>query len=145
MAAKRDYDIIILGGSAGIVSGVMAGALGLRVLLIEKDKMGGERLKHLGLTEEDAKARGLAYEVYCQPFAQNDRAITDNEAQGVVKVLTNGLGGKIMGVHIFGPRGSELMQEWTLAMRHSHSIRDIADLVHIYPTLSLACQHAAQR
>jgi len=100
---------------------------------------------HLGLTEEDAKAQGLAYEVYRQPFAQNDRAITDNEAQGFVKVLTTGLGGSILGVHIFGPRGSELMHEWILAMRHGHSIRDIADMVHIYPTLSMACQHAAQR
>ena len=100
---------------------------------------------HLGLTEEDAKAQGLAYEVYRQPFAQNDRAITDNEVRGFVKVLTTGLGGKILGVHIFGPRGGELMQEWTLAMRHGHSIRAIADLVHIYPTLSMACQHAAQR
>jgi pyruvate/2-oxoglutarate dehydrogenase complex dihydrolipoamide dehydrogenase (E3) component len=100
---------------------------------------------HLGLTEEEAKAQGLAYEVYRQPFAQNDRAITDGEARGFVKVLTTGLGGKILGVHIFGPRGSELMQEWTLAMQHGHSIRDIADLVHIYPTLSMACQHAAQR
>ena len=100
---------------------------------------------HLGLTEEDAKAQGLAYEVYRQPFAQNDRAITDGETRGFVKVLTAGLGGRILGVHIFGPRGSELMQEWTLAMQHGHSIRDIADLVHIYPTLSMACQHAAQR
>ena len=100
---------------------------------------------HLGLTEEEAKAQGLAYEVYRQPFAQNDRAITDNETQGFVKVLTAGLAGKILGVHIFGPRGSELMQEWTLAMQHGHSVRAVADLVHIYPTLSMASQHAAQR
>lgn len=100
---------------------------------------------HLGLTEEEARAEGLAYEVYRQPFAQNDRAITDNETRGFVKVLTTGLGGKLLGVHIFGPRGSELMHEWILAMHHGHSIRDIADLIHIYPTLSMACQHAAQR
>lgn len=100
---------------------------------------------HLGLTEEDAKAQGLAYEVYTQPFAQNDRAITDNQTQGFVKVLTSGLGGKLLGVHILGPQGSELMHEWILAMQHGHSIRDIADLIHIYPTLSMACQHAAQR
>ena len=100
---------------------------------------------HLGLTEEEAKAQGLAYEVYRQPFAQNDRAITDGETKGFVKVLTAGLGGKILGVHIFGPRGSELMQEWTLAMQNGHSVRAVADLVHIYPTLSMASQHAAQR
>jgi len=100
---------------------------------------------HLGLTEEEARAQGLAYEVYRQPFAQNDRAITDGETRGFVKVLTAGLGGKILGVHIFGPRGSELMQEWTLAMQNGHSVRAVADLVHIYPTLSMASQHAAQR
>ncbi len=100
---------------------------------------------HLGLTEEEARAQGLAYEVYKQPFAQNDRAITDNETRGFVKVLTTGLAGKILGVHIFGPRGSELMQEWTLAMQNGHSVRAVADLVHIYPTLSMASQHAAQR
>lgn len=102
-------------------------------------------LVHLGLTEDDAKAQKLAYEVYKQPFAQNDRALTDNEAKGMVKVLTTGLVGKILGVHILGPRAGELSHEWLLAMEKGHSMRDIADLIHIYPTLSLACQHAAQR
>ena len=102
-------------------------------------------LVHLGLTEDQAKAQGLAYDVYRQPFAQNDRALTDNEAKGLVKVLTTGLAGRIIGVHILGPRAGELSHEWILAMEKGHTIRDIADLVHIYPTLSLACQHAAQR
>ncbi len=100
---------------------------------------------HLGLTEEEARERGLAYEVYTQPFAQNDRAIVEGDAQGFVKILSQGLGGKILGVHILGPHAGELMHEWILAMQHGHSIRDVADLVHIYPTLSMASQHAAQR
>jgi pyruvate/2-oxoglutarate dehydrogenase complex dihydrolipoamide dehydrogenase (E3) component len=100
---------------------------------------------HLGLTEEEAKERGLAYEVYTQPFAQNDRAIVEGDAQGFVKILSSGLGGNILGVHILGPHAGELMHEWILAMQHGHSIRDVADLVHIYPTLSMASQHAAQR
>jgi pyruvate/2-oxoglutarate dehydrogenase complex dihydrolipoamide dehydrogenase (E3) component len=102
-------------------------------------------LAHVGLTEEEAKAKGIAYEVYRQPFAQNDRALTDNEGIGLVKVLAQGLGGRILGVHILGPRAGELIQEWVLAMQHGHGIRDIADLIHVYPTLSMASQHAAQR
>lgn len=52
--ARQNYDILILGGgSAGIVSGVMAAGLGMRVLLIEKEKMGGECL-HTGCVPSKA-------------------------------------------------------------------------------------------
>ncbi len=102
-------------------------------------------LTHIGLTEEELQARNITYEVFRQPFAQNDRAITDNATRGFIKVLTQGLTGKILGVHILGSRSGELAQEWILAMEHGHSIRAVANMIHIYPTLSLACQHAAQR
>ncbi|MCW3061843.1 MAG: mercuric reductase [Capsulimonas sp.] len=102
-------------------------------------------LVHIGMTEDEALAKGLAYEVYHQPFAQNDRAVTDHGTQGGIKVLTLGVGGKILGVHILGRRASELAHEWILAMEQGASIRAIADLVHIYPTLSMVSQHAAQR
>ena len=102
-------------------------------------------LAHLGVTEEEVQAQGIPYEVFRQPFAQNDRALTDHEVRGCVKVLSQGLSGKILGVHILGPRAGELIQEWVLAMQHGHSIRAVADLIHVYPTLTLASQHAAQR
>jgi len=102
-------------------------------------------LTHIGQTEDELQAQGIAYEAYQQPFAQNDRAITDNETRGAIKVLTQGLSGKILGVHILGSRSGELAQEWMMAMEHGHSIRAVADMIHVYPTLSLACQHVAQR
>ncbi len=102
-------------------------------------------MTHVGATEEQLQARGIKYEVYRQPFAQNDRAITDGETRGLVKVLTQGLTGKILGVHILGSRSGEMAQEWILAMEQGLSIRAIADLIHVYPTLSMASQHAAQR
>jgi len=102
-------------------------------------------MAHLGITEDEARASSLKYEVYRQPFAQNDRAIVDGAAQGQVKVITQGLTGKILGVHILGPNAGELLHEWILAMQQGHSIRAIADMVHVYPSLSMACQHAAQR
>jgi pyruvate/2-oxoglutarate dehydrogenase complex dihydrolipoamide dehydrogenase (E3) component len=102
-------------------------------------------LTHIGATEEQLQTRGVRYEVYRQPFAQNDRAITDGETQGFIKVLTQGLNGKILGVHILGSRSGELAQEWILAMEQGLSIRAVADLIHIYPTLSMISQHVAQR
>ena len=102
-------------------------------------------LAHVGLTEEEAQARGLRYEVLRQPFAQDDRALTENEGKGLVKVLTQGIGGKILGAHILGPRAGELIQEWVFAMQRGESIRAVADLIHVYPTLTMASQHVAQR
>jgi pyruvate/2-oxoglutarate dehydrogenase complex dihydrolipoamide dehydrogenase (E3) component len=102
-------------------------------------------LAHVGLTEEEARKQGLSYDVLRQPFAQDDRALTENEGKGLVKVLTQGIGGKILGAHILGPRAGELLQEWVFALQHGQSVRAIADLIHVYPTLTMASQHAAQR
>ncbi|HZO89049.1 MAG TPA: FAD-dependent oxidoreductase [Chthonomonadaceae bacterium] len=102
-------------------------------------------LAHVGLTEDEARAQGIVYDVCRQSFAQDDRALTEDAGKGMVKVLTQGWSGKILGAHILGPRAGELIQEWTLAMEQGLSIRAIADLIHVYPTLSMASQHAAQR
>ncbi|MES2458969.1 MAG: NAD(P)/FAD-dependent oxidoreductase [Armatimonadota bacterium] len=108
-------------------------------------------LAHVGLTEEEAQHLHIPVEVYRQPFAQNDRALTDGGSSdpartGLVKVLVEpGIRGKILGAQILGPRAGELLQEWVSAMEQGQSIRAIADSVHVYPTLTLASQHAAQR
>lgn len=54
-------------------------------------------LARVGLTEREAQEQGISYDVLRQPFAQDDRALTENEGQGLVKVLTQGIGGKILG------------------------------------------------
>jgi hypothetical protein len=64
---------------------------------------------------------------------------------GFVKVLTTGWQGKVIGAHIVGPRAGELIQEWINAMTHGLTIRQVADTIHVYPTLSTANQHAAYR
>ena len=106
-------------------------------------------LAHVGRTEEEAMRRGVAYDLYRQSFAQNDRAITDgggDSLPGLIKVLVEpGLRGKILGVQILGPRAGELLQEWVMAMERGDSIRAIADSVHVYPSLTLVSQHVAQR
>jgi Pyridine nucleotide-disulphide oxidoreductase, dimerisation domain len=56
-----------------------------------------------------------------------------------------GFRGRLLGVHILGPRAGELIHEWVLAMQKKNGVTTLADLIHVYPTLSMANQHAAQR
>jgi pyruvate/2-oxoglutarate dehydrogenase complex dihydrolipoamide dehydrogenase (E3) component len=99
----------------------------------------------VGLTEDAARSRSVRCEVYRQPFAQNDRALTENAAVGFVKVLAAGWQGRILGAHVVGPRAGELIQEWIQAMTAGLTLRQVADTIHVYPTLSMANQHAASR
>jgi hypothetical protein len=65
---------------------------------------------------------------------------------GLVKLLVApGFRGGLLGVHILGPRAGELIHEWVLAMQKKNGVATLADLIHVYPTLSMANQHAAQR
>ena len=96
-------------------------------------------LAHLGLTEEECRAKNYQYKVYSQAFAGDDRAITDGETKGRVKVITSPYG-KILGVHILGPRAGELINEFTLARRKGLRLHEVGLTVHVYPTLGMAVQ-----
>ncbi|MBW3624236.1 MAG: hypothetical protein KY468_12590 [Armatimonadetes bacterium] len=103
-------------------------------------------LAHVGLTEDAAKEDGIPCMVLRQSFGQNDRALTEGEGKGLVKLLVSpGWKGEVLGASILGPRAGELIQEFTLAMEQGLGIRALADSIHVYPSLAMACQHAAQR
>ncbi|HZP80031.1 MAG TPA: FAD-dependent oxidoreductase, partial [Chthonomonadaceae bacterium] len=102
-------------------------------------------LAHVGLTEAQAKARGLRYQVYRHGFDQDDRALVEGAGRGLVKILAAGASGKIVGAQILGPRAGELIHEFVIAMEHGLTVRHLADLIHVYPTLSMAIQRASQR
>jgi pyruvate/2-oxoglutarate dehydrogenase complex dihydrolipoamide dehydrogenase (E3) component len=99
-------------------------------------------MAHLGLTEEECKKRNYRYRVYSQSFAGDDRAVTDGMTSGRVKIISSPFG-KLLGVHILGPRAGELMNEFVLARRKGLRLHDIGLTVHIYPTLGMAVQRAA--
>ena len=71
------------------------------------------------------------------------RALTLNETQGVVKVITDARYGQIIGVHILGPQASELIAEAVLAMRLEVTPEEIASCIHAHPTLSEVVMEAA--
>ena len=97
----------------------------------------------VGLNETDAKEQGIKYEVSLYGIDDLDRAITDEEAHGFVKVLTVPGKDKILGATIVGEHAGELITEYISAMRHGLGMNKILGTIHIYPTLSEANKFAA--
>ena len=97
----------------------------------------------VGLTEEQVKETGKPYNVGRCPFQANGRARALDEAEGFVKVLADKKTDRILGIHIIGPRASELIAEATLAMSFMGSAEDIALTCHAHPTLAEAIREAA--
>jgi pyruvate/2-oxoglutarate dehydrogenase complex dihydrolipoamide dehydrogenase (E3) component len=97
----------------------------------------------VGLSEEEARRRGLAHEITRYGIEDLDRAIADGHATGFVKVLTEPGRDRILGVTIVGAHAGELIAEFVLAMRHGLGLRKILSTIHSYPTMAEANQHAA--
>jgi dihydrolipoamide dehydrogenase len=97
----------------------------------------------VGLTEEQAKERGLNFKVGRFPFSANPRARTMDENEGLVKVVAEARTDQLLGVHVFGPRASELIAEAVAVMEFGGSAEDIARTCHAHPTLSEAVREAA--
>ena len=88
----------------------------------------------VGLNEQDACAQGIPYEVSTYDVADLDRAIVEEAAHGLVKVLTVPGKDKILGVTIAAEHAGELIGEFTLAMKHGIGLKKILGTIHIYPT-----------
>lgn len=97
----------------------------------------------VGLNEQDAKAQGIACEVTTFGIEELDRAIADEEAHGVVKVLTAPGKDRILGVTIVGEHAGDLIAEYVLAMKHGIGLNKILGTIHIYPTLAEANKYVA--
>ncbi len=105
-------------------------------------------LARVGLTEEEARQKyGAAnIQILRHEFRQDDRAIVENRTTGLVKIIVRrGLNGTVVGAHVLGPNAGEMIHEWVIAMRHNLPVHAIADLIHVYPTVSVSNQRAAQR
>ncbi|MDX1529873.1 MAG: pyridine nucleotide-disulfide oxidoreductase, partial [Gammaproteobacteria bacterium] len=97
----------------------------------------------VGLNEEEAKEQGTKYEVTTYGIDDLDRAIADEEAHGLVKVLTVPGKDKILGVTIVGDHAGDLIAEFVAAMKHGFGLNKILGTIHIYPTLAEANKYAA--
>jgi pyruvate/2-oxoglutarate dehydrogenase complex dihydrolipoamide dehydrogenase (E3) component len=97
----------------------------------------------VGLNETEAKEKGIPYEVTTYGLDGLDRAIADEEAHGVVKVLTVPGKDRILGVTIAGEHAGDIIAEFVLAMRHGLGLNKLLGTIHIYPTLAEMNKYAA--
>lgn len=97
----------------------------------------------VGLNEQEAKQKGIAYEVSRYELNELDRAITEGETTGFVKVLTVPGKDKILGATIVAEQAGELITEYINAMKHGLGLNKILGTIHIYPTLSEANKYTA--
>jgi len=99
-------------------------------------------LAQAGLTEAEARKRKIKIRILRWPYHDNDRAQTERETHGHIKVITNRKG-KIVGVTIVGAQAGELIATWVLALARSLNIRAMTGIVLPYPTLSEIGKRAA--
>jgi dihydrolipoamide dehydrogenase len=97
----------------------------------------------VGLSEEAAKASEIPYKVGTFFFLANGRARCMDEAEGMVKVIADAKTDRILGVHIVGPRASDVIAEAVMAMEFGASAEDVARTMHGHPTLPEALREAA--
>jgi len=100
-------------------------------------------LASVGLTEEQLKEARTKYKVGKFPFLANGRAKAMDETEGIVKILADERTDRVLGVHILGPRASDLIAEAVAVMEFAGSAEDIARTCHAHPTLSEAVREAA--
>jgi len=96
----------------------------------------------VGKTEEELKKEGKEYRKGTFPFAANSRAKTNDDFEGLVKVLSDKKTDKLYGVHIIGPGAGEMIAEAVLGIEYGASSEDIARTCHAHPTLSEALKEA---
>ncbi len=97
----------------------------------------------VGLNEQEAREKNIAFEVTRYAMDDLDRAIADSEARGFFKVLTVPGKDRILGVTIVGTHAGDLLAEYVLAMRHGLGLNKILSTIHSYPTLAEANKYAA--
>ena len=126
---------------------LLPGSTKLPVSLVPYATFTSPEIAHVGLSEAKAREKygDANVTVLRHYFTQDDRAIAEGDTAGLVKVMTVGLTGKIVGASICGERAGELIHEWVMALHHGLPITTIADLVHVYPTLNVSNQRAAQK
>jgi dihydrolipoamide dehydrogenase len=98
----------------------------------------------MGVTETEAKAKGIAYEKASFPWAASGRSLAMGRDDGVTKLLWDPTSKRIIGASIVGVNAGELLAETVLAMEMGADLEDLALTVHAHPTLSETPMFAAE-
>ena len=97
----------------------------------------------VGLTEEKAKEEGIPYQVGKFPLMANGKALIMNGSEGMIKFIIGKEYGEVLGVHILGPRATDLIGECALAIGMEATVDEIYATIHAHPTVTEAVREAA--
>jgi len=100
-------------------------------------------ISSVGLTERQAREAGHKVRIGKFPFAANSKATILGSREGFVKIVSEETYGEILGVHMVGPRVTEMIAEAVVAMRLEGTVEDLACAIHPHPTLTEAVMEAA--
>ena len=100
-------------------------------------------LASVGLTEEQAKEKGLDYKVSKFPLAANGMAIAEGETVGFVKLISDNKYGEVIGVHIAAADATEMISKAVAIMQLEGTVYDLAKTIHPHPTFSETLVEAA--
>src|SRR3984885_1869352 len=126
---------------AGMV--VAAKVAGKRARPVRRDRIPActycePQIGSVGLTEAQAKEKGLEVKVGKFPFSANSKASIVGSHEGFVKVVADAKYGEVIGVHIIGPQATELVAEAVVAMELEATIEELMFTIHAHPTLAEA-------
>jgi dihydrolipoamide dehydrogenase len=96
----------------------------------------------VGITENEAKEKGIEYKTSKFLFGANGKALALGEGEGMVKIIASQEDNTILGVHIMGPHASDLIHEGAMAINNNMKVENIASMIHAHPTLSEAFEEA---
>lgn len=99
----------------------------------------------VGKSEDQLKATGVAYECRKAFHRANGKALTMNETEGMLKLLSEPEAGRILGCHAFGAHSADLIQEVSVLMCCHATVAQLRDMVHIHPSLSEILHSAADQ
>ena len=98
----------------------------------------------VGPTEDQLKAEGIAYECRKSFWRANGKAMAMNETEGMLKLFVSSADGAILGCHAYGAHSADIVQEVSVLMCKHTTIAELADMVHIHPTLSEILKSAVE-
>ncbi|MEW5901353.1 MAG: dihydrolipoyl dehydrogenase [Acidobacteriota bacterium] len=136
LAHKASHEgVIAAENAAGMKSEMQTGALPMAVFTEPE-------FAAVGLTEEEARAKGIELRIGLFSLQANSRAVTLDSPEGMVKIIA-GTDDRVIGAHLLTPFASEMLAELTLAIRKGLKVQDIFSTIHIHPTISESIVEAA--
>ena len=97
----------------------------------------------VGMTEEEAKEKGLAIKCLKSMFRANGKAVSMDDTEGFCKIIVAEDDGRILGCHLFGPHSADIVQEIAALLNKRATLADLQSIIHAHPTLGEVIQAAA--